>query len=307
MINTVTVIGSINVDNILHIQALPKPGETIAMRGYSTAGGGKGANQAIAAARSGAKTAFIGAVGNDANGEYMKTQLLENGINVQAVKTTSEAATGQAYILLQSSGQNSIIIDHGANAQVTVADVDAVAAAIQSSTFLVTEFETPLPADEEAFQIARAAGVKTILNPAPAVAQIPESLLRLTDIIVPNETESQAITGISVDDEPSLKASAEYYHKLGVETVIITLGDRGAYVASGNISELVPAYKVQAVDTTAAGDTFIGALAAELRPDGSNLLATVQYASRAASLTVQKLGAFPSIPLRKSVLLAQKE
>ncbi|KRL14708.1 ribokinase family sugar kinase [Schleiferilactobacillus perolens DSM 12744] len=307
MINTVTVIGSINVDNILHIQALPKPGETIAMSGYSTAGGGKGANQAIAAARSGAKTAFIGAVGNDANGEYMKTQLLENGINVQAVKTTSEAATGQAYILLQSSGQNSIIIDHGANAQVTVADVDAVAAAIQSSTFLVTEFETPLPADEEAFQIARAAGVKTILNPAPAVAQIPESLLRLTDIIVPNETESQAITGISVDDEPSLKASAEYYHKLGVETVIITLGDRGAYVASGNISELVPAYKVQAVDTTAAGDTFIGALAAELRPDGSNLLAAVQYASRAASLTVQKLGAFPSIPLRKSVLLAQKE
>ncbi|WP_157053655.1 ribokinase [Schleiferilactobacillus perolens] len=305
--NTVTVIGSINVDNILHIQALPKPGETIAMSGYSTAGGGKGANQAIAAARSGAKTAFIGAVGNDANGEYMKTQLLENGINVQAVKTTSEAATGQAYILLQSSGQNSIIIDHGANAQVTVADVDAVAAAIQSSTFLVTEFETPLPADEEAFQIARAAGVKTILNPAPAVAQIPESLLRLTDIIVPNETESQAITGISVDDEPSLKASAEYYHKLGVETVIITLGDRGAYVASGNISELVPAYKVQAVDTTAAGDTFIGALAAELRPDGSNLLAAVQYASRAASLTVQKLGAFPSIPLRKSVLLAQKE
>jgi ribokinase len=307
MINTVTVIGSINVDNILHIQALPKPGETIAMSGYSTAGGGKGANQAIAAARSGAKTAFIGAVGNDANGEYMKTQLLENGINVQAVKTTSEAATGQAYILLQSSGQNSIIIDHGANAQVTVADVDAVAAAIQSSTFLVTEFETPLPADEEAFQIARAAGVKTILNPAPAVAQIPESLLRLTDIIVPNETESQAITGISVDDEPSLKASAEYYHKLGVETVIITLGDRGAYVASGNISELVPAYKVQAVDTTAAGDTFIGALAAELRPDGSNLLAAVRYASRAASLTVQKLGAFPSIPLRKSVLLAQKE
>ncbi|MCI2169959.1 ribokinase [Schleiferilactobacillus perolens] len=305
--NTVTVIGSINVDNILHIQALPKPGETIAMSGYSTAGGGKGANQAIAAARSGAKTAFIGAVGNDANGEYMKTQLLENGINVQAVKTTSEAATGQAYILLQSSGQNSIIIDHGANAQVTVADVDAVAAAIQSSTFLVTEFETPLPADEEAFQIARAAGVKTILNPAPAVAQIPESLLRLTDIIVPNETESQAITGISVDDEPSLKASAEYYHKLGVETVIITLGDRGAYVASGNISELVPAYKVQAVDTTAAGDTFIGALAAELRPDGSNLLAAVRYASRAASLTVQKLGAFPSIPLRKSVLLAQKE
>lgn len=307
MINTVAVIGSINVDNILHIQALPKPGETIAMSGYSTAGGGKGANQAIAAARSGAKTAFIGAVGNDANGEYMKTQLLENGINVQAVKTTSEAATGQAYILLQSSGQNSIIIDHGANAQVTVADVDAVAAAIQSSTFLVTEFETPLPADEEAFQIARAAGVKTILNPAPAVAQIPESLLRLTDIIVPNETESQAITGISVDDEPSLKVSAEYYHKLGVETVIITLGDRGAYVASGNISELVPAYKVQAVDTTAAGDTFIGALAAELRPDGSNLLAAVQYASRAASLTVQKLGAFPSIPLRKSVLLAQKE
>ncbi|MCI1892605.1 MAG: ribokinase [Schleiferilactobacillus harbinensis] len=307
MSNTVTVIGSINVDNILHIQALPKPGETIAMSGYSTAGGGKGANQAIAAARSGAKTAFIGAVGNDVNGEYMKTQLLENGINVQAVKTTSEAATGQAYILLQSSGQNSIIIDHGANVQVTVADVDAVAAAIQSSTFLVTEFETPLPADEEAFQIARVAGVKTILNPAPAVAQIPESLLRLTDIIVPNETESQAITGISVDDEPSLKASAEYYHKLGVETVIITLGDRGAYVASGNISELVPAYKVQAVDTTAAGDTFIGALAAELRPDGSNLLAAVQYASRAASLTVQKLGAFPSIPLRKSVLLAQKE
>ncbi|MFT8412489.1 MAG: ribokinase [Schleiferilactobacillus perolens] len=305
MINTVTIIGSINVDNILHIQQLPQPGETIAMSGFSTAGGGKGANQAIAAARSGAKTAFIGAVGNDTNGEFMKTQLVENGINIQAVKTTDEAATGQAYILLQASGQNSIIIDHGANAKVTIEDVDQARAAIAAADFLVTEFETPLPADEEAFKLARAAGVKTILNPAPAITQIPESLLRLTDIIVPNETESMAITGIPVDDEVSLQSSANYYHRLGVETVIITLGERGAYVANGDISELVPAYKVQAVDTTAAGDTFIGALAAELRSDYSNLLDAVRYASRASSLTVQKLGAFPSIPLRKSVLAAQ--
>ena len=305
--NKVTIIGSINVDNILHIKKLPQPGETIAMTEFSKAAGGKGANQAIASVRGENETVFVGRVGDDENGNFMLNQFKDNGIKIEHIVTSKNQQTGQAYILLQESGQNSIIIQHGANFDLNVADVQAAKDDIASSDFVIAQFETPVEATIAAFKIAHEAGKITILNPAPARTDIPEELLQLTDIITPNETEAQSITGIEVTDEVSMKESAKYFHNLGVKGVIITLGNIGSYVSYREISELVPAFKVKAVDTTAAGDTFLGALASELKPDLSNIKESVIYASKSSSFTVQKLGAFPSIPKREVVEAALKE
>lgn len=304
MPNHVVVIGSINVDSILHIQRLPQPGETIKMDTFSQAAGGKGANQAVAAARSGAKTSFIGRVGDDANAAFMRGELVKNQIDTQYVATTVGAQTGQAYILLQASGQNSIIIQHGANFEVTPADVQRAADLIQSADFVVAEFETPVDAKAEAFKIAKAAGKMTILNPAPAQKDLPAALLKNVDLIAPNETESELITGIRVVDEDSMRASAAYYHELGIRGVIITLGSKGSFISLDSEATIVPAFKVKAVDTTAAGDTFIGALASVLQTDLKNIVTAATYASMASSFTVQKLGAFPSIPMGDEVRAA---
>lgn len=305
--NKVTIVGSINVDNIMHIKKLPQPGETIAMSEFSKAAGGKGANQAVASSRAKNETIFVGRVGDDDNGRFMLEQFKENGINVDYVAITPNQQTGQAYILLQETGQNSIIIQHGANFDVTAEDVRNAKSQIEDSDFVIAQFETPIEATIEAFKIAREAGKITILNPAPARTDIPEELLELTDLITPNETEAESITGIKVDSEESMKKSSEIFHQMGIKGVIITIGERGSYVSYEDIEEIVPAFKVKAVDTTAAGDTFLGALSSELKPDLSNLRDSVIYASKSSSFTVQKLGAFPSIPTREVVEDALKE
>lgn len=303
----VTIIGSINVDNIMHIKALPKPGETVAMSAFSQAAGGKGANQAIASARAGNKTVFVGRVGDDSNGEYMLREFSENEIDTAYINVTKKQQTGQAYILLQETGQNSIIIQHGANYDLTEADIMQAKDEIQTSDFVIAQFETPLAPTILAFKLAHQAGKKTILNPAPAKANIPEELLKVTDLITPNETESEIITGIRVTDLDSMKRSAEFYHQLGIDGVIITLGEKGCFVSTRQVSKLIPAFKVKAVDTTAAGDTFIGALSSELQADFANIEASAIYASLSSSFAVQKLGAFPSIPKRDIVEAALKE
>ena len=202
--NKVTIVGSINVDNIMHIKKLPQPGETIAMSEFSKAAGGKGANQAVASSRAKNETIFVGRVGDDDNGRFMLEQFKENGINVDYVAITPNQQTGQAYILLQETGQNSIIIQHGANFDVTAEDVRNAKSQIEDSDFVIAQFETPIEATIEAFKIAREAGKITILNPAPARTDIPEELLELTDLITPNETEAESITGIKVDSEESM-------------------------------------------------------------------------------------------------------
>ncbi|WP_297815772.1 ribokinase [uncultured Lactobacillus sp.] len=305
--NKVTIVGSINVDSILHIAKLPQPGETIAMSAFSKAAGGKGANQAVASSRAQNQTIFVGRVGDDDNGRFMLDQFKENNIDSRFVSVSPNNQTGQAYILLQDSGQNSIIIQHGANFDVSVEDVEKARGEIESSDFVIAQFEIPLEATIAAFKIAKAAGKTTILNPAPAKSEIPKELLELTDLITPNETEAQSITGIEVIDEASMKKAAERLHDLGVKGVIITVGERGSYVSYNDLHQIIPAFKVKAIDTTAAGDTFIGALASELKPDLSNLKQSIIYASKSSSFTVQKLGAFPSIPNRKLVEQALKE
>lgn len=301
MTNEVTIIGSINVDRILQIDQLPQPGETIRMTDLSIAAGGKGANQAVAAVRSGATTNFIGAVGRDLDGQMMLQKLNDNGINTSAIQVVNTDTTGQAYILLQGTGQNSIIINAGANAEVSEHQVHASQAMIAQSDFAVAQFETPIAATIAAFKVARNNHTQTILNPAPATAEISAELLQLTDVIVPNESEAEKLTGIPVTDEASMQAIAEKFFNAGVKTVIITLGERGVFVSHADQEKLIPALTVEAVDTTAAGDTFIGTLAAELRPDFSNLEEAINYANHASALTVQKLGAFPSIPKRNEV------
>lgn len=294
--NTITVVGSINLDRTIRLTHMPQIGETMHTKEIFSAGGGKGANQAVAAKRLGANTYFIGAVGEDEAGKLMIELLSEEEINLDAVAHVKGEATGQAYIMVDDLGQNSIMIHAGGNNAFTPEHVQAHQAIIEKSDFIIAQFESHLASTIQAFEIAKKAGVKTILNPAPAMEKVPEELLRLTDIIIPNETETEILTGVKITDEASMQKAAQKLHDLGIEGVIITVGSKGAYYDVHGENGVVPAFKVEAKDTTAAGDTFIGALSTVLKKDLSNLQAAISYGNQASSLTVQRFGAQPSIP-----------
>lgn len=300
--NTITVVGSINLDTTLRVNQMPKPGETLHAKEHFTAGGGKGANQAVAAKRSGANTYFIGAVGNDGAGMMMSELLTHESINIDGVITLDNQSTGQAFITVDDGGENSIMIFSGANNSFTPEHVRASTETIEKSDFIISQFESAMDSTVEAFNIAREKQVKTILNPAPAISNMPRELLSVTDMIIPNETETEILTGIKVTDEESLKKAAESLHELGIEAVIITIGSKGAFYDVNGQSGIVPAFKVKAVDTTAAGDTFIGALSSRLKPDFSNIEEAIKYGNKASSLTVQRFGAQPSIPYENEIL-----
>ena len=307
MTNQVTVLGSLNVDTTLRIVRMPQPGETLSTENKSSAAGGKGANQAVAAARAGAQTRFIGKVGNDEAGRFMVESLKNDGIDTSAIVTDKTVGTGSAFILLDEEGQNSILVYGGSNQQIKPAEVTAVEAEIAKADFLITQFETPQAATLTAFTLAKQHGVTTILNPAPA-AKIDPAILKVTDLVVPNETESAVLTGIEVTDVASMDANAVKFREMGVKNLIITVGSKGAYYNTEKYgSGFVPAFKVKAVDTTAAGDTFIGALSSQLTPDLSNVETALVFAQRASSLTVQGLGAMPSIPTFDQVQAAAKK
>ncbi|WP_281829950.1 MULTISPECIES: ribokinase [Lactobacillus] len=297
----IVVVGSSNVDTTLHVKDFPKPGETINASEVTMAAGGKGANQAVAAAKSGAETQFISRVGEDSTGEFMLKQLKNYGVSLEYVQTTAGQNTGHAYITLNDNGQNDIIIDHGANYSLSVSDIDSASNLLGEVDCVIAQFETPLEATIEAFKLAKRQGAVTILNPAPAIKNIPQELLQLTDVVTPNETESAAITGIEINEENDLKLSAAKLHEMGVSNVVITYGDKGAYISTAVAEKLVPAFKVSAVDTTAAGDTFLGFLAGNLNKDLTNIEQAAVIASRASSIAVQRLGAQPSIPTAKEV------
>ncbi|MDT2828612.1 ribokinase [Enterococcus viikkiensis] len=300
--NTITVIGSINLDRTIRVKQMPKPGETMHTKEIFSAGGGKGANQAVAAKRAEANTNFIGAVGNDEAGEMMLALLKEEGIVVTGVETLEKQATGQAYIIVDDQGENSIMIHSGANNAFTPKQVEEYKELIKASDFVIAQFESTLESTIEAFKIAREAGLKTILNPAPALEKVPTELLEVTDMIIPNETETEILTGIKVTDEASLKAAADQLHQLGIEAVIITIGSKGAFYDVAGHSGIIPAFKVHAVDTTAAGDTFIGAMSSVLKKDFSNLDEAITFGNQASSLTVQRFGAQPSIPYKNELV-----
>ena len=300
MTKNIVVLGSLNADNIMKMPRMPLVGETMALTDVTTAPGGKGANQAVAAARQGANVSFIGAVGNDSNCQFMRATLLTNGVNVDTVTTNSDVPTGSAYIMLQENGANTILIHGGANQALTVADLDTNVIA-QADT-LIAQFEVPLEVIAAAFKIAKANNVQTILNPAPAVYDLTPELMRVTDIILPNETEAQLLTGIAVEnDEMVLNRVSNAILSKGVSRSIITLGAAGSFVADGDKRWWAKPHKVDAVDTTGAGDTFIGTLASAIDANFSNLDEAVQRASIASAIAVTRAGAIPSIPTRDEV------
>ena len=306
MVNHVVVLGSINVDTTYHVNRFPQPGETIAAQSKSSAPGGKGANQAVAAARSGAQTAFVGAVGSDNEGQYMLEALKENDIDTSHINIDKYHGTGSAAITLDANGQNDIMVYGGANQAMQPGEFGDLSELLTHTDFLIAQFETPQAVALDLFKQAKEQGVTTVLNPAPAHKIMPE-LLQYTDVIAPNETECALLTGIELTDEDSMLKSADYFRERGVKHLLITLGDRGVFYSTPDDHGLVPAFKVKAVDTTAAGDTFIGALCSQLEKDLANVEDSLRYAQRASSLTVQRMGAMPSIPTGEDVKAALKQ
>ena len=300
------VLGSINVDTTYHVNRFPQPGETIAAQSKSSAPGGKGANQAVAAARSGAQTAFVGAVGSDNEGQYMLEALKENDIDTSHINIDKYHGTGSAAITLDANGQNDIMVYGGANQAMQPGEFGDLSELLTHTDFLIAQFETPQAVALDLFKQAKEQGVTTVLNPAPAHEIMPE-LLQYTDVIAPNETECALLTGIELTDEDSMLKSADYFRERGVKHLLITLGDRGVFYSTPDDHGLVPAFKVKAVDTTAAGDTFIGALCSQLEKDLANVEDSLRYAQRASSLTVQRMGAMPSIPTGEDVKAALKQ
>lgn len=306
MVNHVVVLGSINVDTTYHVNRFPQPGETIAAQSKSSAPGGKGANQAVAAARSGAQTAFVGAVGSDNEGQYMLEALKENDIDTSHINIDKYHGTGSAAITLDANGQNDIMVYGGANQAMQPGEFSDLSELLAHTDFLIAQFETPQAVALDLFKQAKEQGVTTVLNPAPAHEIMPE-LLQYTDVIAPNETECALLTGIELTDEDSMLKSADYFRERGVKHLLITLGDRGVFYSTPDDHGLVPAFKVKAVDTTAAGDTFIGALCSQLEKNLANVEDSLRYAQRASSLTVQRMGAMPSIPTGEDVKAALEQ
>jgi len=295
----ILVIGSSNTDMIVKVPEIPHPGQTVLGGEFITAPGGKGANQAVGAARAGGDVTFIARVGDDMFGKRAVEGFQKDGINVDHVFRDSRSPSGVALIFVAASGQNSIAVAPGANAKLSAADVHRSAAAFRGASAVLMQLEIPLNTVTNTAELAARRDVPVILNPAPA-QPLPGNLLKRVSILTPNEAEASALSGVEVRDAASAARSAARLQKRGVGTVIITLGARGAFVTSAGMSQLVPGFKVKAVDTTAAGDVFNGALAVALG-EGKPLLEAVRFANAAAAISVTRLGAQPSAPTREEI------
>ena len=293
------MIGSSNTDLIIRVPRIPRAGETLLGGEFMTAAGGKGANQAVGAARSGGKAALIARVGADAFGDRAINGLRRDGVDVACVFRDKRAASGVALIFVASDGENSIAVAGGANARLSPADVKKAAGVIRAAALLVAQLETPLATVIAAALVAVKAGVPVILNPAPARV-LPNRLLKLISILTPNETEAELLTGVKVTDAAAAARACAKLRSRGVRTVILTLGARGAYLADASGEQLVPGFKVKAVDSTAAGDIFNGALSVALA-ERKTLRDAVRFANAAAALSVTRLGAQPSAPTRAEI------
>lgn len=304
----VVVLGSVNVDFVVRSSHLPAPGETVTGGQFFQAPGGKGANQAVAAARcagvpdsSVARVQFLGAVGEDVQGSAAVRALETDGIDCRDLKISATAATGIALILVDEAGENLISVASGANADFLPADVQQAATVLKQATVLLCQLETPLETVETALRMARDSHVLTILNPAPVpAAPLPASLWPLVDILTPNRGELARLTAESCHTEAELRTAAETLQRAGCGTVVVTCGKEGAWLLHGSRWEHIPPVPVHAVDTTAAGDAFSGALATRLA-EGAELSHALEFAAAAAALAVQQPGAQPSLPRRVEV------
>lgn len=303
----ILVIGSSNTDMVVKTSKLPAPGETVMGGTFLMNPGGKGANQAVGAARlaaldSSGNVTFAAKVGNDIFGQQAIDGFRREGIDTTYVLTDAHQPSGVALINVDAQGENCITAAPGANAYLQPADVDAALQSASSGTIVLLQLEIPLPTVEQAVRQAAERGLRVILNPAPA-QQLPASLYPNLFLITPNETEAEILTGIRVTDETTAEQAALQFHQMGVANVIITLGAKGAYLRTATGATLIPTPPVTPVDTTAAGDCFNGALAVALSEDQS-LPEAVAFACRAASVSVTRMGAQASMPTRQEVKLS---
>jgi ribokinase len=295
----IVVIGSINMDLVLRVPRMPLPGETLTGGAFRTIPGGKGANQAVACARLSGKVAgaqqvaMVGCVGDDAFGATLRSALVGDGIIDSHISTLPGVASGIASILVDDNGQNSIVIAGGANDLLSPAHIDAAQGLIAQADIVVLQLETPMDTVVHAIKLARSLGKTVVLNPAPA-ASLPDGVLELVDYLIPNEIEAAMLTGVSPQGADA-QALAAALQKLGSDNVIITLGSKGVHAALYGGDFSFPAEVVQAVDTTAAGDTFIGGFVAGLA-SGMDEAEAIQQGQRAAAWSVTKPGAQTSIP-----------
>lgn len=302
--NKVCIVGSINMDMTINIKSYPKPGETVFGKGLALSPGGKGANQAVAAKRSGALVYMIGKVGKDTYGEELASRLAKENINIEGVYNEPHDSTGTAIITVNEEGQNSIIVVPGANMTMGTEQIRDCRNNIKKCDVVVSQFEIPIDIISHSFKYAKDENKVTILNPAPA-RRIPDSVMKYTDIIIPNETEVEEITGIKVETLADGRRAAKHFFNNGIKYLIVTLGERGIMIFSKDEEELIPAYDVHAKDTTAAGDSFIGGFSSQI--NGNNLTfkevrEAAIFGCRVASIAVQRHGAQNSIPYLKEVI-----
>ncbi|KGE03935.1 ribokinase [Pseudohaliea rubra] len=298
----IVVIGSSNTDMVIRVPVLPRPGETVLGGTFSVNGGGKGANQALAAARAGGAVVFLGRIGDDDFGRRALADLSAAAIDTTPCIVDPESPSGVAQILVDERGENCIAVAPGANARLAPEDLDTVAASFRAGNVVLLQLETPLATVQAALTRARAAGCHTVLNPAPA-QPLPVELFALVDLLTPNESEAELLTGIAVSDDGSAAAAADVLHRRGLAAVLITRGTHGVFLSVAGIAgvqQAFPAFAVNAVDSTAAGDVFNGCLAAALA-EGSPLGEAIPFAQAGAALSVQRPGAQGSVPERAAI------
>jgi ribokinase len=296
----IVVIGSCNTDMTIKADRLPVPGETILGGTFFMNPGGKGANQAVAAARMGGNVTLISKTGNDVFGKQSVMLFAAENIKTNYIFTDPKHPSGVALITVDSNGENCIVVASGANAYLTPADIDTTITAIEGSELILMQLEIPIETVEYVAELAASKGIKVILNPAPARA-LSNALLKNLYIIIPNKSEAEILSGIKVTDIESAKQAAEIISTKGVDIVVITLGSQGALIKEYADYHFVEAYQVNAVDTTAAGDTFCGTVCVGLS-EGKSILDSVKMAARSSALTVTRMGAQASLPYRSELL-----
>ncbi|MDU9028773.1 ribokinase [Pseudomonas mediterranea] len=290
----VVVIGSLNMDLVTRAPRLPRGGETLIGESFSTIAGGKGANQAVAAARLGAQVSMVGCVGSDAYGQELRGALLAEGIDCQAVSVV-EGASGVALIVVDDNSQNAIVIVAGANGALTPEVLDGFDKVLQGADVIICQLEVPDATVGHALKRGRELGKIVILNPAPASRALPADWYACVDYLIPNESEAAMLSGLAVDSLETAEAAAAQLIAAGAGKVVVTLGAQGLMFANGSSFEHFPAPRVKAVDTTAAGDTFVGGFAAALA-NGKSEVDAIRFGQVAAALSVTRVGAQPSIP-----------
>lgn len=295
----IVVVGSSNTDLVIKTDRIPEPGETVLGGCFMMAAGGKGANQAVASQRLGGDVTFVACVGDDLFGKNSIEGYRKEGMNTDFISVKAGVPSGVASIFVDAHAENVIVVAPGANSELGKAEIDAAKAEIDAADFVLMQLETPMESVEYAADRAFEAGTRIVLNPAPA-APLPDSLLSKLWLITPNRTEAQLITGLPVTTVEEAAAAAEALHEKGVSNVIITLGSKGAYVLSADFRGIIPANPVKALDTTAAGDTFNGALCVALS-EGRSLQDACRFAAKASAIAVTRMGAQPSIPCRREL------